>query len=77
MIRPLIRRSRYNQRQFMKPTLIFVFFIVTAPLFSQESQTASTVDTGVLDKHCTVLQALSQTLATGMREEKTMPTFRY
>jgi len=31
----------------MKPTLIFVFFLVTAPLFSQESQTASTVDTGV------------------------------
>ena len=31
----------------MKPTLIFVFFLVTAPMFSQESQTASTVDTGV------------------------------
>ena len=47
MVRPLSKGSRNNQKRLIKPSLILLFSLITAPLFSQESQRVTTPDTGV------------------------------
>lgn len=47
MFRPLSKGSRNNQKRLIKPSLILLFSLIIAPLFSQESQRVATPETGV------------------------------